>query len=86
MTHVRVVRSFGTEDFLGIVDCTIKLHKGSLVFYGGFRLSELSGAGTTLPVTGGTGAYSQARGTVTVKHDKLANQGGALLNFEITRK
>jgi hypothetical protein len=82
VTHVRIVRTLGKENFLGIVDCTIELPKGDLVFYGAFRASELA-RGVALPVTGGTGGYLGARGIVTARSAKLGGRPGTELSFDV---
>lgn len=48
------------------VTCTVVLGAGKLLFEGGGNFSELA-TGVVVPVTGGTGQYSQAAGTVTLR-------------------
>src|SRR5207247_3737097 len=84
VTHVDFVRPLGKKgNALGILDCTVETPNGDLAFYGAVRFSEF-GAGVTLPVTGGTGAYWGARGTVTIKLGKLQGHTGAFINFDIS--
>ena len=85
VTHVNILRPLGKkgENALGILDCTVEAPNGDLTFYGAVRLSEF-GPGVTLPVTGGTGDYWGARGTVTIKLGKLQGHSGAFVTFDIT--
>jgi hypothetical protein len=82
VTHIRVVRTLSKDNWLGIVDCTIELPRGDLVFYGAFRFAGLA-KGATLPVTGGTGDYTGARGTVTIRLGKLGGREGGYLTFDV---
>ena len=51
------------NDAMGLIDCSINLADGVILFNGHFSLKDL-GAGITIPVIGGTGAYAGAGGTV----------------------
>lgn len=48
-----------------IIDCTLHLVDGDVVFYGAGSFGDL-GTGITFAVTGGSGAYDRASGTATV--------------------
>lgn len=47
------------------IDCEVEVGGGSITFAGGARFGDLP-AGATFAVTGGTGAYQDATGTVTI--------------------
>jgi hypothetical protein len=81
VTILRVVR--GGEDVDLTVHCTVVLPGGTIVFYGGFRLSDAE-VGVTLPVTGGTGDFELARGTVNITLGELDGTPGATLTFDLT--
>lgn len=70
VTRVQVVDAGGGDPFQ-ILDCTVELDGGKLVFYGSFRGSESAGPGAVFPLMGGTGRYSGAEGTVTARMDEL---------------
>ena len=48
------------------VTCTVVIAASKILFEGGGNFSELE-TGVVVPVTGGVGKYSQARGTVTLR-------------------
>ena len=83
VTILRVVQ--GGEDFDLTVHCTVVLPEGTIVFYGGFRFSDAGTAdGVTLPITGGTGDFELARGTVNIALGELYDAPGATLTFDLT--
>ncbi|MGH2812778.1 MAG: hypothetical protein ACRDI1_08725 [Actinomycetota bacterium] len=72
------------EDWTFILDVTAQLPDGDIVFYGGGRYSELvSESGTTLSVTGGTGAFAGASGTVTIVPAEVAGEQGFMWTFDL---
>jgi hypothetical protein len=85
-TEVGVLRVVaGGEDLDITLACTVVLPEGTIVFYGGVRFSEfLSPGGATLPVTGGTGDFELARGTVNIVLGELDGAQGATLTFDLT--
>lgn len=64
--HADTVVSFldGAGEFQ--VTCTVVLGTNKILFEGGGNFSEL-GTGVVIPVTGGTGKYDHARGSVTLR-------------------
>jgi len=85
VTRVRTVENVDGGDVVVLVDCTIRLPDGNIVFYGGDQLSRVQQSGTTYAITGGTGAYSGADGTVTVRIDQVEGQDGFRVAFGFTR-
>jgi hypothetical protein len=70
------------QDFVFIIDSTLRFEDGDVVFYGTSRFSELLGPeGVTLPVTAGTGAYEGATGTVNFV--ATATEGEFLVTIEL---
>jgi hypothetical protein len=63
VTTVAVVSGTGMPDMEGVINCTVELPDGNVLFEGAFEGKDL-GAGATLPVTGGTGKYAGASGVV----------------------
>lgn len=86
ITKITVVRLHKKgQDFTFILDCTVQLPGGDIVFYGGARFSELFGPdGLVFPVIGGTGPYAAAGGTVTIVPADVAGQDGAKFTFDLT--
>lgn len=82
ITRVQVVAPVGDGDLAFILDCTIDLDGGRLVFGGADQLSNL-GASTTYAVVGGTGDRSGARGQVTGTPDRVGDTPGTRLTFEL---
>ena len=63
-TVITVIRGPRANPFVWI-DCEVVLAGGSLTFAGGERMADImEGSGATFSVTGGTGTYSDATGTV----------------------
>ena len=85
-TEVGILRVIHGGDDLDItLSCTVVLPEGEIVFYGGLRFSEFfSAGGSTLPVTGGTGDFELARGTVNIVGGELNGASGATLTFDLT--
>jgi len=82
-TVVRLHR--GGEDWTFILDVTVKLDAGDLVFYGGLRNSDLFGeTGAVLPVTGGTEDFAGAGGTVTIVPAEVDGEPGFMWTFDLT--
>ena len=63
LTTAAIISGTGMTDFEAVVDCTVELAEGHLVFHGGFASKDLA-AGAPVPVVGGTGQYAGATGTV----------------------
>jgi len=74
---VTVVR---TKDGLWLVDYTMATKGGKISSDGFYRDSELR-TGFKSPITGGTGAYDEARGTVALQRGKC--KGGPGLRFTL---
>jgi hypothetical protein len=85
-TEVGVLRVIGGGEDLDVtLACTVVLPEGTIVFYGGVRFSQFfAPGGASLPVTGGTGAYELARGTVGIVGGELDGTQGATLTFDLT--
>lgn len=83
VTRVQVAATAG-EDALFILDCTVRLGGDAIVFYGSGRFSDLA-TGVTFAVTGGTGRYAGAAGTVRVVPGELAGETGVTMTFDLAR-
>ncbi len=53
------------EDHAAIIECSVELPKGNILFNGSFHFGDLA-TGASVPVVGGTGSYSGFVGTVTM--------------------
>lgn len=84
VTRVRAVRNLDGGDVVFLLDCTVRLPDGNLVFYGAEQLSNVQ-AETTYAVTGGTGDYAGIQGTVAGTLSRVDGQDGFLLAFDFTR-
>jgi hypothetical protein len=83
VTRSTVMRVFGDDPLL-YIDCEATLPVGTIVFAGAGRLSELTMArGLLLEISGGTGTYRAARGTVTVKAGKQGRLDVYDLTFDV---
>jgi hypothetical protein len=78
------VRPLGQRNGIGIVDATVFLAKGKLTGYAAFKFSSFR-KGAKFAVTGGTGRYRNATGSVTVQPAKCAGARGSRLVFNIVR-
>jgi hypothetical protein len=65
-TVVTMTSGKSPADAKGLIDCSINLAGGRILFNGFVDMAEL-GTGVTVPVVGGTGAYAGAGGTVRMK-------------------
>lgn len=84
VTRVQAGRALGGADALFILDCTVRLANGNLVFYGPEQLSNIP-TGTTYSLIGGTGSYAGAEGTVEGVLDEHDGQDVFRLHFDLTR-
>jgi hypothetical protein len=76
-----VVRRIG-HDAKIIVDATMILHAGKVSAYGPARFSRFD-RGVSFPVTGGTGLYRKAVGTVRVVNGGCGGKSGIRLHFRL---
>jgi len=82
-TVITVIRGPKDNPFVWI-DCEVGMKDGSLTFAGGERLGDImEGNGATFSVTGGTGAYRDATGTVKVIHKARDGQPTVDFNFDV---
>jgi hypothetical protein len=82
-TRLHVMRLLKSGDFVFMIDCQVTLADGTILFAGTARFGDF-GTGAVFPVTGGTGAYELARGTVTATFGQLDGKDGATLAFDLT--
>ncbi len=85
VTRVQVIAPAGEHDAAFILDCTVELDGGRLVFSGAEQLSRLESR-VTYAVVGGTGRYAGARGQVNGTPATVDGQSAALLSFELAKK
>jgi hypothetical protein len=77
------VRSIGRNDGNFIVDFTYQRPDGKLTAYSAGRFKQFEG-GFAFPVTGGSGAYKDAGGEVTLEENvEHCDKKGALLTFDL---
>lgn len=81
-TILTVTRRAG-DDIALMVECSIELADGNIFFNGSAHVAELVGGGAAIPVIGGTGRYSGARGTVVLT---ATNHDRPVLVFDFTTK
>ena len=79
VTRIQVVELL-RRNAVVILDCTSNLTDGAITFYGSFRILDPV---VVLAVTGGTGAYAGARGTVKLEATEIGGKAGTLITFEI---
>ena len=77
-----IVRLIGKHDARFIVDATMILHAGKVSAYGPARFSQFD-KGVSFPVTGGTGLYRKAVGTVRVENGSCVGKSGIRLHFRL---
>lgn len=75
----------GEGDFAFVLDCTIELAGGRLVFTGAEQLSRLT-SGTVYGVAGGTGRYAGVEGQVMGTPATVEGDPATLLTFELTKR
>jgi hypothetical protein len=83
VTRVQVMQGpddDGLGDVLFLLDCTIRLNDGNLLFSGAGQLGDL-GTGAEFALVGGTAQYSGARGTV----EMVMGDEATKLNFTFAR-
>jgi hypothetical protein len=80
-TIVTMTSGKSMADATGIIDCHVVWKDGSTVlFNGSVDMKKLGGAGVSLPVIGGTGAYNGAGGTV---HMQAPDQKTTNISFDL---
>lgn len=70
------------DDVAGLIDCSVELPEGNILFAGSFHFANL-GSGATVPVVGGTGSYAGYTGTVTMVVAADASQ--TTLTFDLAK-
>ncbi|MGH2727142.1 MAG: hypothetical protein ACRDKS_09210, partial [Actinomycetota bacterium] len=71
------------EDFTFYLDCTVFLPHGRIVFAGADEFSNLFGDGLQFAITGGTGSYRRAAGTVVVSAAEVGGEPGAAIVLDV---
>lgn len=84
-TRVQILAAAGDDDLSFILDCTIKLDRGRLVFSGAELLSHVESE-TTFAVIGGTGGYAGAEGDVFGTPSTVDGQPASHLTFHLSRR
>lgn len=82
---LRVIETYDDGDFLFIVNATFKLTRGDIQETGAVRYSDVAAGQAVVAVTGGTGAYAAAAGTITGRLGTRDGHDGVYLTFNITR-
>ncbi|HEX2030982.1 MAG TPA: hypothetical protein VHL78_06245 [Actinomycetota bacterium] len=81
VTKVTIVRNNASGNAEFIIDCTLKLEAGQVVFYGASRFFRLVD-GDVFPITGGSGAYDGAAGSLVMQFSEVDGQSGTRLDLE----
>jgi hypothetical protein len=84
-TRVQIIAAAGNDDLSFILDCTIELDRGRLVFSGAELFSHVESE-TTFAVIGGTGSYAGAEGDVTGTPSTVDGQPASHLTFHLSKK
>ena len=82
ISKMTVVHRIGKHDAKIIIDATLILRNGKITAYGPARFTRFT-KGVTFPVTGGSGHYRKARGTVRVVEGGCAGKSGIRLTFRV---
>jgi hypothetical protein len=77
-----VVKLIGQRNALNLVDGSITLGGGKLAFYGSFKFSGFRD-GVTVPITGGSGRYLNAGGSLTAQTGRCDGAPGTRLTFNV---
>ena len=80
-TVYTVTRMHG-DDLVAMIECSIKLPEGNILFNGTAHLADVA-TGAAVPVVGGTGRYAGASGVVVMS---VTSDGTTKLDFDITTK
>jgi hypothetical protein len=78
------VKKTSPRDGYYIADVTLNLPKGKLMAYGSSKLSNFE-KGARFAITGGTGSYARARGTVSVRIAKCNGARGTRTTYSIVK-
>jgi hypothetical protein len=83
-TYLRftIVKPIGRRDARSLVDGVVQLGRGKVSFYGTFKFSGFP-QGVTTPITGGTGSFAGAGGTLTARSGRCDGAAGTRLTFEV---
>jgi hypothetical protein len=84
VTEFTVAKRLGRRDALNIVDATVTLRGGKLTIYGTFKFSSFRD-GVTVPITGGSGRYLNAGGSVTARPSRCDGARGLRIAFNVVR-
>jgi hypothetical protein len=84
VTRIQVVNNLDQDgDAPYILDCTIRLQDGNLIFFGAEQFAHMQTT-SRFTVIGGTGRYAGVDGAVTATPDTVSERKGALITFELT--
>ena len=84
-TQATILKTVKDDDDILTVHCSVVLPSGTIAFYGRVDYAAANTpSGASLPVTGGTGDYELARGTVNIVFDTLNGDSGSMLTFDLT--
>jgi hypothetical protein len=81
----QLIKAIGNRDGYATADIGLLLPDGKITFYFPVQFSEFEAeGGATGAVTGGTGAYKDARGEVTVtERQDMCDERGALITLDL---
>jgi hypothetical protein len=85
ITKFTFVKDLGKQDGMYIIDASVLFSDGKISIYSGGRFSEFENdGGAVFAVTGGTGAYQDATGTMTIEENTdLCDRKGATITFSL---
>jgi hypothetical protein len=81
-TVITVIRGPKNNPLLWL-DCEVGLAGGSITFAGGERMADMFGDGALFSVTGGTGDYRDAVGTVIATHAERDGRSIFTFDFDV---
>lgn len=85
VTRVQVIAPAGGGDLAFILDCTVDLDDGRLVFSGAELFSHL-GTKVSYALVGGTGSHAGVEGQVVGEPAEVGGQPASKLTFELAKK
>jgi hypothetical protein len=81
--HATIIRPIGNSDAIFSINALFEFPDGKLSVYVGGRFSDFE-EGTRFPITGGTGTFEGATGSVRIKNHPCDGKSGISFHFHVT--